>query len=383
MSLDNERFLAFTATLHRLLAGRRTIIFSMLTGLGLSVAIAFLIPPKYTAKAAFIPPNSLAESSASLLLGQLSQVSGMGATGLLGGAKSPSELYVGILKSRTIADQIIREFDLKSVYHVTKDSLAEKQLAKRSEFDVDPKDSVVSLSVEDSDPKRARDIANAYLNALHDINGRLALSEASQRRLFFEQQLSAESNALADAEVALKRVQEKSGFIAPERQTATEIAAIAQTRAEISARKVQLAALSQSATPQNAGIITLESEIEDLQNQLNRLLEGSSQNPGGLIPTDKVPELSLEYERNLREVKYHEALFEILTKQYETAKMDEAREAPLLQILDYPTIPDSKSSPWRSLIVAVGFILGFLGGSCWVLLEPSIHLIYTAVLRTL
>jgi uncharacterized protein involved in exopolysaccharide biosynthesis len=276
---------------------------------------------------------------------------------------------VGILKSRSIEEQIIQRFDLKKVYKVKKESQAEKILAANSTFGVGLKDSIVTLSVTDVDPSRARDLVNAYLDALRETNGRLALSESSQRRLFFGQQLDKEKNALEDAEVDLKKTEEQSGLIAPAGQTASEIQMIAQTRAQIAAREVELSALRQSATAQNPAYIRLQSEIGDLQGQLARLQTGSGRIGDGAIPTSKVPELALDYVRKTREVKYHEELFEMLARQYEAARMDESHDAPLLQVLDPASYPDTKTSPKRMLLMLGGLIFGFLAGSVWVLLR--------------
>jgi uncharacterized protein involved in exopolysaccharide biosynthesis len=215
-------------------------------------------------------------------------------------------------------------------------------------------------------------MANAYIDALRETNSRLALSEASQRRLFFGQQLAKEKDALADAEVDLKRTEEQSGLIAPAGQTASEIQTIAQTRAEISVRQVELSALRQSATDQNPEVIRLRSEIADLQGQLARMHSGSGQGAGTAIPTSKVPALALEYIRKEREVKYHEALFEMLARQYESARLDEAHEAPLLQILDPADYPDSRSGPPRMLIALGGLLLGLLAGCARVLLRDRL-----------
>ncbi len=353
-------------TLYR---GRRTILVVSSGFFTLVTLAAFLISPRYTSTASFIPPSSSSGSGAAALMGQLSQLSGMGAGSLLGGVKAPGDLYVGILKSRSIEEQIIQRFDLKKVYKVKKESQAEKILAANSTFGVGLKDSIVTLSVTDVDPSRARDLVNAYLDALRETNGRLALSESSQRRLFFGQQLDKEKNALEDAEVDLKKTEEQSGLIAPAGQTASEIQMIAQTRAQIAAREVELSALRQSATAQNPAYIRLQSEIGDLQGQLARLQTGSGRIGDGAIPTSKVPELALDYVRKTREVKYHEELFEMLARQYEAARMDESHDAPLLQVLDPASYPDTKTSPKRMLLMLGGLIFGFLAGSVWVLLR--------------
>ncbi len=220
-------------------------------------------------------------------------------------------------------------------------------------------------------PERARDIANSYMDALRETNGRLALSQSSQRRLFFGQQLAKEKDDLEDAEVDLMKTEEQSGLIAPTGQTTVEIETLAQTQAQIAVRQVQLAALRDSATEQNPEVIRLRSEIGDLQGQLARLQNGSGKLSAAAIPTSKVPELQLEYVRKEREVKYHEALFEMLSRQYEAARLDEARDAPVLQVLDPASYPDTKSAPKRSYYMLGGLVFGFISGCVWVLLrEP-------------
>jgi tyrosine-protein kinase Etk/Wzc len=352
---------------------RRTLLLFTSAGLIIAVIIALLLPVHYTSTASFLPPGANSSSGAAVLAGQLSQLSGLGGgAGLLGAAKTPGDLYIGILKSRSIASQLVKRFDLQHVYKVKKESQAEKLLASHSTFDVGVKDSIVTIAVTDTSPSRARDMANAYLDALRETNSRLALSEASQRRLFFGQQLAKEKDDLEDAEVDLKRTEEQSGLIAPAGQTASEIETIAQTRAEISVRQVELSALRQSATDQNPEVIRLQSEIADLQGQLARLQSGSGQGAGTAIPTSKVPALALEYVRKEREVKYHEALFEMLARQYESARLDEAHEAPLLQILDPADYPDSKSGPPRMLIALGGLLFGLFAGCVWVLLRDRL-----------
>ena len=172
-------------------------------------------------------------------------------------------------------------------------------------------------------------MAAAYMDALHDTNGRLALSQASQQQLFFGQQLEQEKDALENAEVDLRRTEEQTGLIAPTGQTEAEIRTVADTQAQIAVRRVELAALRQSATEQNPDVVRLQSEIADLEGQMASLQKGKGADSGLTIPTSRVPQVQLDYVRKEREVKYHEALFEMLARQYEAARLhDEARERP-------------------------------------------------------
>jgi capsule polysaccharide export protein KpsE/RkpR len=205
------------------------------------------------------------------------------------------------------------------------------------------------------------------------------LSQSSQRRLFFGEQLAKEKDALEDAEVDLKKTEEQSGLIAPTGQTTVEIETIAQTQAQIAVREVQLAALRDSATEQNPEVIRLRSEIDDLQGQLARLQRGSGKESTAAIPTSMVPGLELEFVRKEREVKYHEALFDMLSRQYEAARLDEARDAPVVQVLDPASYPDIKSSPKRSYYMIGGLVFGFFGSCAWVLTRDRLHELRTSL----
>lgn len=369
---EEESVISFGAILVMLRAGRKPIAISTLCSSLVAIAISFLIPLKYTSKASFIPPGSGGNSAGAALAGQLSQLSSLAPSSMLGAGKGSSELYVGILKSRSVASELVKRFDLVHVYKVKKESQAEKQLTDNSNFEVGVKDPIVTIAVVDVSPSRAQGIANAYLDVLRETNNRLALTEASQRRMFFGQQLAKEKDELANAEVDLKRTEEQTGLIAPAGQTASQIQASAQTRAAISVRQVELSALRQSATNQNPDVVRLQSEIADLQRQLASQHSGSEESLGNAIPTSKVPAIELEYVRKSREVKYHETLFEMLARQYESARLDEARDAPLLQILDSASYPDSKSGPARMLITLDGMLFGLLAGCAWVLVRDRL-----------
>jgi len=353
--------------------GSRRILAVTSIALGFAVLISFLVPVRYTSTTSFIPPNlSAGGSAAAALVGQLSP---LGGSDLLGGmGKNSSDMYAGILKSRSIASNLVKRFNLMQVYRAKKESQAEKALQGDTTISADLKSSIVTLSFTAKDPQLAHDVASAYMDALRQTNGRLALSQASQRRVFFEEQLSKEKDELENAEVELKKTQETSGLIAPVGQTEAEIRTIAETQAQIAVRQVQLAALRQSATEQNPEVVRLRSEIENLQSQLQRLQKDNTQQNSLTIPTSRVPQVQLEYVRKQREVKYHEALFEMLSRQYEAARLDEAREAPLVQVLDEASYPDMKSSPKRLYFAIAGLLLGLIGGVGWVLVGD--HLVH-------
>jgi tyrosine-protein kinase Etk/Wzc len=366
-SASEEQEIDLLEVMTLLLRGKKTILKFMLATVALAALLVFVVmKPMYTAEATFIPPQSAPGSAMSQLASQLGSLGAVGA--LSSGLKSPGDVYLGLLGSRTIADGLIKRFDLQRVYKTKRISDTAKKLKKRSTF-TSGKDTLITISVEDHDAKRAADLANGYLDALYEQNGRLALTEASQRRLFFEQQLEREKDALADAEVELKKTEEQTGLISLSGQAQVEIDSIAQVRGQISSKEIELGALKQAATDQNPEVIRLQAQIDGLERQLQKLQNDSAiRQLGNVLPSmAKVPELALEYVRKQREVKYHEVLFGLIAKQYESARLDESREAPLLQVVDRAGVPDRKSGPSGILLLLGGCFLGVLAGAIWVI----------------
>jgi tyrosine-protein kinase Etk/Wzc len=345
--------------------GKRLIFACGLGGLAAATLLAFVLPPTYSASASFVPPGSTGQQSSLALLSQLSALGG-GAS-LLGG-RSQGDLYVGILKSHSIARYLVEHYDLEKVYKVKKESLAEKILRRNSVFEAGSKDPIVTVTVTDGDPLRARDLASGYLQALQISSAELALTESSQRRLFFEHRLAKEKDDLADAEVAMKQAEEKTGLIAPGGQTLSEIQTLAQLNAQITAQQAQLAALLNYDSDENPDVLRKRSEIGTLQAKLEQMQTGNRKEAFGRFSAAQVPGMELEYIRKAREVKYQETLFEIIAKQYEAARLDEAKDSPL-QVLDHPTVPDMKSGPHRSIIMALGLLAGLLAGTVWTLIQ--------------
>lgn len=314
--------------------------------------VALLLTPSYTATAVIMPPQQQ-QSAASALLGQLGPIANLAGRDL--GIKTPGDLYVGILGGRTISDHLIQTFGLLKVYRATTMTDARKILASRSSF-ASGKDSLIRISVQDADPALAAALANAYLTGLYDQTNRLALTESAQRRLFFERQLEIEKQSLADAEAALRLTQEKTGVLQVNAQVESVMQAMARLRAEIVTREVSLSSLKNAATLQNPEVIREETELSVLQEKLRRLeADGDPKRPGDvLIPSSQVPRAGLEYVRALRELRYHEALFELLSKQYEAARIDEAKDAPVIQVVDSATPPERKSWPPRAMFTIAG-----------------------------
>ena len=344
--------------------------------------IVLVIPVSFTATTTMLPPQQ--SNSASALLGSLgglaSLAGGVGGGGGGGGAasmlglKNPADMYIGLLHSETIADNLIDRFHLMQIYKVKRMGAARKDLKSSTKI-LAEKSSLISISVKDHDPRRAADVANGYIDALHELMSHLAITEAAQRRLFFEQQLELEKNKLADAEVALEVTENKTGIIQPQGQAEAVIMTITQLRAQISATEVELSALRTSATDQNSQVIQLQSQIEALRAQLvdfEKGHAGSAKLEGNILtPTSQVPAASLEYLRKMRDVRYHETLFELLARQYEMAKVDEAKEGQMIQVVDPALVPEKKSWPPRALLMLFGTFLGVMLASFWVILQAA------------
>ena len=341
-----------------LAAKKRLILGPAFLGGIIATVMAFLTPPTYTATAVIMPPQQQS-SSAAALLGQLGGAAGLASQSL--GIKNPADPYVGILSSRTVADELITQFKLQDVYKKKKLTDTRKKLADRTSFN-SAKYSLIQISVEDRDPKRAADLANAYVDRLQEQNSRLAVTEASQRRLFFERQLEAEKKNLADAETAFRKMQEQKGIFQVSSQVEAVIRTMVQMRAEIAAREVYMQRLKTGATTQNPEVLRQEIELKALHGQLQELESSSTKRSQGdpLMPTTMVPEAGLEYTRRLRDVKYHETLYELMARQYEAARLDEAKESSVIQVVDTAIPPDKKSAPSRSAYIMIGI---FLGGS--------------------
>lgn len=343
------------------LAARKWFILGVTLLGGTIAAIALLLrPPTYTATSVIMPPQQQ-QSSAAAMLGQLgAAAAAMGRTDLL---RTPADLYIGILKSRSIADNLVARFDLGRLYRTRTLVDARKRLEDQVRFQT-AKDGLIRIGVEDRDPKRAAAIANGYVDELQRLNSRLALTDSAQRRLFFERQLEAEKDELSKAETDLKTLQEKSGLLHVASQTEAMIRSIAQIEAEISGRRVILQRLRAGATEQNPEVVRLEAELTALAAELSKLeASGARSRPGNpVIPTSDLPAAGLEYLRRLRELKYHETLFELLGRQYEVAKIDEARQAPLIQVVDLAVPPDKRSGPSPRLLVLLAALSSALLG---------------------
>jgi tyrosine-protein kinase Etk/Wzc len=332
-------------------AARRRMIAMVTAGCAVLAAIvSLLLPKEYTATAVLLPP----QQNTSLASALTSQLPGLGSMAALAGGfglKNPNDMYVAMLRSQTVEDAMIRTFDLQAEYRKRYLSDARKKFEHNSVVDGDGKDGLIRISVRDRDPKRAAELTNGYVDAFQNLSKSLAITEAGQRRLFFQKQLEQAKDDLANAEEALKQTEQTTGLIQLDSQTRALIESAASLRAQIAAKEVQIQAMRTYATGENAQLVEAQQELDSLRAELAKL-GGSDESANALIvPRGQMTQSGLEYVRRLRDVKYYETIFDILARQFEIAKLDEAREGALVQVVDHATPPDKRSSPKRTLIV--------------------------------
>jgi tyrosine-protein kinase Etk/Wzc len=342
------------------LARRKQFILFSTVAFGVITALASLfVPNRFAANASLLPPEQT-QSSASMLLNQLSG----GALGMLAGnglgLKNPSELYVDLMRSRTCEDAIIVRFELQKQYRTKTPEETRRELENHTDILVN-KEGIIGITVEDRDPSKAAAIANAYIEELKQLLQNISTDEAVQRRNFYEQRMDQAKTDLNNAEVNLKNVQQRTGAIHLDNQAKAVIEAVGTLRAEITAKEVQLQAMRISMTPENVEVLRTQKELTALRAELQKSETQSSGESDPLMATAKLPAVGLEYVRAMREVKYRELLFELLAKQYESAKLDEGKQAALVQVVDKAVPPHKKSGPKRGLWTLTAIFLAFFG----------------------
>lgn len=326
-----------------------------------SCGITLLMSDIFSSTARILPPQDNKEGFSSVLgkVGELTSLTGFPFSG-----GNSGELYVGMLKSRTIADAIIDQFELMKVYDQEYRVKTLTELEEHVNIILGTDDGIISITVEDEDPKRAAAIANAYIEELKKLNVKLNLSSAGRERNFLENRLVIVKRDLINAEERLQKFQEENKAFKIDEQAMAIISSISQLKGELASKEVELGVLRSFQTAQNPQVRALQESIVQLKEQIARLErspKGEKVAENTLIATSDVPELWVQYARLMRDYKTQEALFELLTKQYEVAKINEAKNTSMIQVLDDAFIPDKKSRPSRSYIVVLTTLLvGFL-----------------------
>ncbi len=340
-----------------------------------SLTYALLKPPVFTARTTLLPPGSQQQSGSAAALAALGSLGGV-ASSL--GAKTPDELYVSLLKSDTVQRALDKRFELRKRYEIETYEVLRKALPAYIRVSSDKKSGVITVEVDDKDPKFAAELANAHASEITKLLSRLAVSEAQQRRVFFEQQLKDSKENLIQAEQALRLVQEKSGMVVLDKQAEAIIEAVAKLKALIAEREVQLTVMRTTSTAQNPDLQRLTSELGALRGELARMESpNGGKRQGGIdIPVGRLPAASVDYVRALREVKFQETMLMSMLRQFEVAKLDEAKEGPALQQVDVAVPPDRKSKPSRALIVLASTLAALLGTTLVVVVRR-----YSALVR--
>jgi uncharacterized protein involved in exopolysaccharide biosynthesis len=304
----------------------------------------FVITPSYTAATAFLPPQQQ-QSAAASALSQLGPLAGL-VGGAVGGGRTPAEQYVALMLSVTVSDRIIDQFKLMEVYDEEFRMDARKELRSNVRIAVGRKDGLITVEVDDESPQRAADIANRYVDELRRMTGTIAVSEAQQRRMFFEHQLQQTKDRLTAAQLALQASGFSQGAIKAEPKAAAE--GYARLRAEVTSAEVRLQTMRGNLADDTPEVRQQQATLGALRSQLARLEEASDVNAGP------------DYVGKYREFKYQETLFDLMARQYELARVDESREGALIQVVDPASPPERKSKPKRAVITAAATLVAAL-----------------------
>jgi uncharacterized protein involved in exopolysaccharide biosynthesis len=319
----------------------KLLIFGPLAAGLVALGVSFIIPPTFTARTSIMTPQQQ-QGAAAMLASQLGSMGALGgAAGAIAGIKNPADTYVAMLKSRTVGHALAQKFNLKALYE--KDLLDDtlKVLEQRSRISAG-KDGLISVEVDDHDPRRAADIANAYVAQLEQMMARIAVTEAGRRRMFFEKQLKQAKDDLTKAEIALRAGGVSEAVLKTAPQSALE--PLARLKAMVTATEVRVSAMRGAMTDSNPELRQTERELDALRTQLSRAQRSDTASATGS---------GAEYITRYREFKYQEMLFELMAKQYEIARLDEAKEGALLQVVDPALPPERKSKPKKSLVAVV------------------------------
>lgn len=309
-----------------------------------ALGITYLIPPTYTATTTFLPPQQQ-QSAASSLLSSLGSLAGL--AGSAANLRTPADQYVALMQSTTVADRIVDQFKLMLLYDDKFRVDARKDLLKNVRFNVGKKDGLITVEVDDESPQRAADMANRFVDELRRMTDTIAVSEAQQRRQFFEQQLRQTQEKLVQAQQSLQASGFSQGALKAEPKSAAE--GYARLRAEVTAAEVRLQTLRGSLSDNAPEVQQQQNALAALRGQLARLETQTADARGGP-----------DYVSKYREFKYQETLFDLFAKQYELARVDESREGALIQVVDNAKPPERKSGPKRALIaLAATLLAGF------------------------
>jgi uncharacterized protein involved in exopolysaccharide biosynthesis len=360
---------------------RRFVAAVVLRGTLLAVIVALLIPTRYESETKLMPPDQrsgalgMLSAMTSSLSGSSEGGAGMGgALGTVGdllGLKTSGALFVSMLHSDTIQDALIDRFDLRKVYGVKTYKAARKKLASRTEIGEEKKSGVISITVSDHDPQRAADMAHAYVDELNHMVVNLDTSSAHRERVFLEDRLKVVRKDLDASSKAFSEFASKNTAIDIKEQGRAMVSAAAVLRGQLIAAQSELSGLEQIYAPGNVRVRALQARVEELQRQLQKLGgsagdDSSGPNSDQMYPSIRqLPVLGVPYYNLYRDQKINETVLEILTREYEMARIEEAKEVPTVKVIDVAKRPETKSWPPRALITIGGAVLSFFLAAAW------------------
>ncbi|WP_158622810.1 Wzz/FepE/Etk N-terminal domain-containing protein [Aquabacterium soli] len=341
---DNQLDDPLGQLLSRLRDESKTFVIVVAAGLLLSIAVVLLVPRYYVASTLLLvsQPSSNGSSGAAAQLGALVGLPGLGTT------KSPEEMYAALLRSRTIQDAIIGKFSLQGAYQATTLAETRSKLESRTQITADKKTSLIVVSVDDQSAEQAARMANAFVIELQKMLSKIAITEAQERRMFYEAQLSKAALDLKAAELTFRQLQAERGMVVSELLAEEQSRTSAELRARITEKEVQRDALGHFATARNPDVQRLDTEIEALKQALRKGEEGRGQG--------KVSGSGMDAVQAYRDMRVRATALEQLVRQAELAKLDEAREGPRLQQIDVATPPEKPTKPRRLFLAVVGGI---------------------------
>ena len=346
------------------------------TALGLiaATAMAFLIPKRFTSTTRLMPPDQGPGGGGMAMLAALAGKAGSTLGGELLGLKTTGDLFIGILQSRTVEDDLIAKFDLRKLYDDRRWEDARKDLAKRTDVSQDRKSEIITISVTDWSPQRAQQMTQEYINELNSVVTNLNTSSAHRERVFLEGRLGQVQQDLETAEKQFSQFASKNTAIDIQEQGKAMIEAGATLEGQLIAAQTELEGLRQIFTDNNVRVRETQARIDELRRQLQKIggkagaaATSDESEVGSLYPPIRqLPLLGVTYADLYRRTKVEEAVFETLTQEYELAKVEEAKETPSVKVLDPPDVPEKKSFPPRFLIMILGTLFSMALGTTWV-----------------
>lgn len=367
---------------------RRFVVKALALGMVLAAIVSLLMTPLYESTTRVMPPEKRGLGGLAAMLAAAGEdKAGSVVGGLVSdamGIKSSGALYIGVLKSDAVEDAVISQFDLRKEYRVSHLKDARETLAQNTDINEDRKSGIISVTVTDRSPQRAAQMAAAYITILNQLMAQLDTSASHRERVFLEDRLKTVKQDLDAASKELSDFSSKNLTLDVKEQGKAMLEGVASLEGELIATESQLSGLEQIYTPNNVRVRSLQARVAVLKQKLAQLQGNDaassdlSDDPDGGISISRLPVLGLTYSDLYRRAKIEETVFEVLTKQYELAKIDEAKELPTIKVLDPALVPETKSSPKRTLMTLFGGLLAAVLAACYVMMKRQLRIMSTS-----